>query len=189
MLGKAAERIIRTQWRSVQELADELYAIFRGNAPIISSGPVLLTPDPGVPAIQITQATSDPTPPITVNGKPITAGGGGGGTDLGDITWVGQNPGDGPNATPPPSDNPIVLWGLVVGKLSVNTYSVRCWAKNPDTSPPIAVLSVQQGLIDADDVIPTGTPVVVVAFPGTVLGVRTIVKAVMQVPVFLEATP
>lgn len=188
MLGKAAERIIRTSWRSVDELAQELYAIFRGDAPIISSGPVQLTPQDGVPAIEITQPPGSTTPPITVNGAPITVNGGGG-NNFGDITWTGQVPTDKPDATPAPSDNPITLYGEVVGKLSGDTYSVRCWAKNPDTSPPIAILTVQQRAIDPADTIPPLTPVVVVAFPGTVLGVRTIVKAVMQVPVFFPPGP
>lgn len=189
MLGKAAERIIRTSWRSVNELAQELYAIFRGDAPIISSGPVQLSPDPGVPAIQITQTPGDDTPPITVNGQPITTSGGGG-TDLGDIDWPGSDPTTITDATPAtPSDNPITLYGEVVAKINGDTYSVRCWAKNPDTAPPIGILPVQQRLIDPDDTIPPTTPVFVIAFPGTVGGVRTIIKAVMQTPVWLGEQP
>lgn len=180
MLGKAAVRFIRTQWRSVQEFAEECYALFNDDFPISHSGPITLTPEPGTTAINII-TSDDETPPITVNGEPLTPGGGGGGTDLGDIDWPGQVPGEGGDATPSAADNPITLWGRVISKLGADTYSVRCWAKNPDTSPPIAILAVQQGLIDADDEIPAGTPVLVLAFPGG----GTIAKAVMQVPVFL----
>lgn len=182
MLGKAAVRFIRTQWRSIQEFAEECYALFNDEFPITHSGPITLTPAPGTTAINIV-TSDDITPPITVNGHPITTGGGG--TDLGDITWPDQVPADKTDATPLPANNPITLWGRVVAKLSGDTYSVRVWAKNPDTSPPIGVLTVQQGLIDAADTIPPNTPVIVLAFPST----GTIAKAVMQVPVFLEATP
>lgn len=180
MLGKAAVRFIRTQWRSLQDFAEECYAIFNDKLPLSHSGPITLTPEPGTTAINIITSDDD-TPPITVDGEPISTGGGGG-TDLGDIDWPDLPPGDVDLAIPPPSDNPIALWGRVIAKLSGDTYSVRCWAKDPDSFPAIGVLTVQQGLIDDDDEIPPLTPVLVLAFPVN----GTIGKAVMQVPVFLE---
>jgi hypothetical protein len=186
MLGKEAARIVRTEWYSVQALAEELYAIFRDDLPLTHSGPITLTPEPGTTAINIV-TSDDTTPPITVNGEPIATGGGGGGTDLDDITWPGHDPAD-TDAFPLPQDNPISLYGEVVAKVEGAVYNVRVWAKNPLTSPALGVLPVRQMLIDADDEIPPGTPVCpVIVFPGTVGGVRTIQAAVMQVPVFLEA--
>ncbi len=184
MLGKAAVRFIRTKWRSVQDFAEECYALFNDKLPLSHSGPITLTPEPGTTAITIITDGDDTVPPITVNGLPIGTSGGGGGTDLSDIDWPDLPPGDEADAIPSPADNPIALWGRVVAKLSGDTYAVRCWAKNPDTSPAIGVLTVQQGLIDADDEIPPLTPVMVLAFPSS----GAIAKAVMQVPVWLEAT-
>lgn len=180
MLGKAAVRFIRTQWRSVQDFAEECYALFNDKLPLTHSGPITLTPEPGTTAINIITSDDD-TDPITVNGQPITTGGGGGGTDLRDIEWPDLPTEDEILAIPPPGDNPIPLYGEVIAKISGDTYSVRCWARDPDSFPPIGVLTVQQRLIDPDDTIPPNTPVQVLAFPNG----GVIQKAVMQVPVFL----
>ncbi|HUR53511.1 MAG TPA: hypothetical protein VMZ71_05250 [Gemmataceae bacterium] len=185
MLGKAAVRFIRTQWRSVQDFAEECYALFSDDLPLSHSGPITLTPEPGTTAINIV-TTDDTTPPITVNGDPLPNSGGGGGTDLGDITWPGAVPGD-EDGIPSPADNPISLYGVVVAKVEGPVYNVRVYAKNPLTSPALGVIPVRQMQIDPDDEIPPGTPVApVIVFPGTVGGVRTVQSAIMQVPVFLE---
>lgn len=121
-----------------------------------------------------------PSPPAT------TGGGGGGGTDLGGIDFPGQDPKDRTVAVPAPSDNPIALHGVVGSKLNGQTYSVTCYAKSPQTGRPIGVLRVRQAQIDSDDTIPPGTGVMVLAFPGKDGDTRTILDAIMYVPVFLE---
>ncbi len=63
MLGRAAERFIRTKWASVQELAEELYATF--------------SPDQTIQASQIiiNQAANNQAPPFVINRAPGSSGG------------------------------------------------------------------------------------------------------------------
>ena len=89
MLGRAAERFIRTVWRTPQELAEELYATFSPLQPIEAS------------KIIINQSPEDASPPFVINRPGDASGptiqinrGGGGATTFGDITIHGNNYGD-----------------------------------------------------------------------------------------------
>lgn len=62
MLGRAAERFIRTKWSSIDELAQELYATFSPDAPIQAS------------QIIINQAAGNTAPPFIVNRQPGATG-------------------------------------------------------------------------------------------------------------------
>lgn len=85
MLGRAAERFIRTQWKSVQELAEELYATFSPQAPLEAS------------SIVINQLPGQQTAPFVINRAPDTNGGSiqinkdGGSNNFGDVNINGDN--------------------------------------------------------------------------------------------------
>lgn len=86
MLGRAAQRFIRTTWPSVQELAEELYATFSPLQPIEAS------------KIIINQDPNDDSPPFVINRGGDAVGpsmvvnrGGGGSTTFGDITIHGND--------------------------------------------------------------------------------------------------
>lgn len=85
MLGRAAERFIRTKWKSVDDLAQELYACFSPDLPIQAS------------SIVINQAPNDTSPPFTVNRAPGGSGPtmvinrDGGTNNFGDININGTN--------------------------------------------------------------------------------------------------
>lgn len=196
MLGRAARRFLRTRWKSVQHLAEELFAMFHRSMTVFAER-IVLTPQPGDPRspVEIIQPADSVAPAITITqgnttitiGGPNGGTGGGGGPDLTEIDFPGSNPGDVNVSVPPPQDNPIPLWGVVVAKVDGSLYQVRCWARDPLSAPPVGVLEVVQGLIDPTATIPAGTPTIVLAFPGlNENNQRTILRAVMQVPVWLE---
>lgn len=62
MLGRAAERFIRTRWTSIDDFAQECYAIFSPDAPIQAS------------SIIINQAAGNTAPPFVVNRQPGATG-------------------------------------------------------------------------------------------------------------------
>lgn len=241
MIGRAAERFIRTTWASVQELAEELYATFSKDLPIQAS------------RVIINQAEGDQSTPITINrggtaeGPTITinrgdggsvnyggidihgnqygdtnfdfggfggtntyglpggsgsrldigffppgggidefgsgdsgSGGSGGGVDLSGIYFPNQEFG----SVPIPQDNPILLYGEVVGKESGRNYSVNVWAKTPE-GPRIGTLVVRFPMLDPSEEMPEGTHVPVLCFPGYSGLSRVIVDAVGWIPVYL----
>lgn len=187
MFHEYAIRLIRERWPTPTELAEELFAIFRSNIPLTHNGPITLTQDTDAPPLTINLRDDDTTGGIVINrgGTPInfpgSGGGGGGGTDLDDITWP-----DEPDviAVPDPQETPFPLWGVILSKVNGSVYRVRCWAKDPASSPPIATLNVTQGLVDPAEEIPAGTPVIVIVFPvieGTTIRVGS---AYMQSPVW-----
>ncbi len=62
-----APRLLREKWGSVQELAEELFAMFTSKVPLVSDVPIRFTALPdGVPQISVARAVDDPTPAITV---------------------------------------------------------------------------------------------------------------------------
>lgn len=85
MLGRQAQRFIRTKWASAQELAEELYATFSPLMPIEAS------------KIIINQNPDDESPPFVINrpgdatGPTITINRGGGDTNFGDTNIHGAN--------------------------------------------------------------------------------------------------
>lgn len=88
MLGRPAERFIRTEWASVQELAEEIYATFSPLLEIEAS------------KITINQEAGDTSPPFVIN-RPSDATGpgfvinkGGGTNNFGDIDIHGSDFGD-----------------------------------------------------------------------------------------------
>lgn len=192
LFREAAARFKRTNWRSVQTLADELFSVFSSQLELTPQS-VTINQAAGatLPPLVINQPAGSTTPPIQINrGDETTTigpgggGGGGGGIDLGDIIFPGQVPADAEAATPPPALNPIALHGRVVGKVGGTIYSVRCWAKNPVLYPPIGVLEVEFPDVDADDTIPVGARCPVIMFPKSVLGVVQPDKAIGYVAVF-----
>jgi hypothetical protein len=106
--------------------------------------------------------------PDTGIATPPTGGTGGttgGGPDLGDIDYPSGPPD--PAAIPAPSENPIVLYGEVNSKIDGNRYSVRCWAKDPLTSLPIATLEVYVAGLDPTEELTLNHPMPVIVFPSS----------------------
>lgn len=204
IFGKQGERVIRTQWKSVQDLAEELYAIFQQDLPITASSVTIQQPQGATtPPLQINTPSGGDGPIIDIshgdqnftfnpgdfndNGQFNGGSGGTGGTiDFGDIVWPGQDPGNKDAATPDPSNPPIALYGVVKSQVSDNVYEVEVWAKSPALYPSIGIINVRAPALDTSDILPAGYVVSVTAFPGEVLGVRTIEDAVMYPAVFAE---
>lgn len=233
MLGRAAERFIRTTWPDIQSLAEELFATFSRDLPIQASQ-IIITQQPGdeSPPFVINRPGDADGPSMVVNrggggdstfgditihgndygatdfnftpgyGLPDRNGdslelfdfppgggiagvgeGGGGGADLGDITFPGQEA----NSIPAPTDNPFMLYGEVVAKESGQTYSVNVWAKSP-TGPRAGTISVRFPMVGPAEDIPAGTPTPVICFPALVGDTRTISDAVGFVPTFLPTS-
>lgn len=175
MFSYRAIRLRREVWESVQQLAEEIYAIFqtegvdqlRGSldiTPTDDTTPININLPPGVgeagPGITITRG--DTTITISPEGITVTSGGVttpiGGGTDLTQIVGLDN----------PPSQAPFTLLGYVVSGSGSN-YQVELFAGGDS----IGTVSVTQLLIDPDEEIPPGTPVYVVGQPVTSGGVTT----------------
>ena len=198
LFGEAAARLLRRGWGSVQQLAEEINSIFNSTNIDLSPASITINQPAGatIPPITINQPEGTGVAPIqVVRGDTIInlggtgpggPGGGGGGINLGDIQWPGQEPDDEDEAVPPSAMNPIALHGRVVGKEGGNTYSVRCWARNPNRYPPIGVLSVQFPDVSTAETIPNGTRCPVIMFPEERLGVIQPEFSIGYVPVFLE---
>lgn len=196
MLGVAAMRIIRTKWKEPVTLSQELYALLSKPLKIEPSQIVInQSADATTPPIVINQPPGSTIPPFQINRGDQTVdlgslgggSGGGGGIDLGDIEFPEQDPGDREQAVPPSALNPIPLHGRVTGKTGGRTYSVRCWAKNPNVYPSLGVLPVEFPDVDPDDTIPSGTRCPVIMFPKEVFGVISPDFSIGYVPVFLQA--
>ena len=125
LFGNVGARFKRTMWKSVQNLADELFGVFTSNDIDLSPRTITINQPDGatLPPLVINQPEGSTVPPIQVTRGNTTisvggtgeGGGGGGGIDLGEIEWPGQNPGEGEEATPPSALNPIALHGIVAG--------------------------------------------------------------------------
>lgn len=181
-----ALRLRRTDWPNPSMLADEIFSIFRSLSDIIAVIENGKQTTGGGDTTNINEGSNFGGTTVTIGDETIQTGFG---PNYGAIEWPGQNANDGDAATPNPANNPIVLYGEIVAKISGSMYSVRCYAKDPSSSPPVGVLTVRQGLINPDETIPAGTPVVVIAFPTTptIAGSPLVISsAVMQVPVWLE---
>lgn len=197
LFGSETERIIRTKWKNPVALSQELWALFQGDIPITQNAPITITqenPDDPRPRLTFDLPPGGDGPVIRFHrgdeifdfGPEDFGGGGGGGTDLGKIDFPGGDPTTKDAATPAAIDTPFTLYGEVQAQRSGAIYDVKVWAKSPWLgAPAIGIIPVRQAQIATDDVIPTNTSVLVVCFPGEHLGVRTILDAVMQVPVFL----
>ena len=195
MLGVAAMRFIRTQWRSTQNLAEELFALFSRPLKIQPSQIIIEQgEDATEPAILIRRPEGSEAPTISIQTGDITTpftsgtsdnGETGTGIDLGDITFPDQDDDDVAVAVPDPTDNPFTLFGQVVEKVSGRNYKVSVWAKNPDTAPRLGTLTVTMAGLDVDEELPADTSCLVLCFPETVNGERTIGKAISVIPIFL----
>lgn len=198
LFGGAGARMLRTGWKSVQDLAQELNAIFNSTNIDLQPSSITINQAPGatIPPLVINQPGNTGVAPIQINrGDTVItvggtggggSGGGGGGVDLGEIEWPGQEPEDEEEATPPSALNPIALHGRVVGKVGGTLYSVRCWARKPTEYPPIGVLQVEFPAVDPADTIPVGTPCPVIMFPRLVFNVIQPDVSVGYVSVFTE---
>jgi hypothetical protein len=183
-LFDASSRLYRTDWPNPQMLAQELFAIFRS----------LLEKEVAAAGSSTTVETTEGSttrPSDNIGGVTVTKGGetfnSGSGPDYNAIDWPDFDAGD-TTGTPDPTLNPITLYGEVLSKEGGSTYRVKCWAKDPATSAPISTLSVRQGLIDPDETIPAGTPVLVIVFlkePLVAGGPFRVASARMQVPVWM----
>lgn len=198
LFGEAGARFLRTRYKNVQTLAEELFSVFSGAVDLTPQSITINQPAGAtIPPITINQPAGTTTPPIQINRGDTTVtlggtggGGGAGGIDLGGIQFPGQDPADKADATPPPAMNPIMLHGVVTGKTSSNVYSVRCYARNPLTYPPIGVLQVTFPAVDPADTIPTGTPCPVIMFTKIVFNVTQPDAAFGYIAVFaLPETP
>lgn len=187
MFEEQSIRLLREKWKTIQELAEELFAIFQTRGLIKHDGSLQLTPTDSEVPLQITlpNTPGETGPGVTITrgdtnitispeGVIITSGGtsttlGSGGTDLTRIVGLEDAP----------SQAPFVVMGYVVSG-SGSSYQVELFTAGQS----IGVVSVTQLLIDADEVIPEGTPVYVVGQPVTANGVTT-ATYVMQVPVWL----
>lgn len=196
IFGQAAARFLRTRYQDAETLAKELFAVFTSSNVDLQPASITINQPAGatIPPIVINQPEGSTVPPIQVKsgGTVLNIGGstdsgGGGGIDLGEIEWPGQEPGDEEEATPPSALNPISLHGVVIGKVGGNVYSVRCWAKNPSLYPPIGVLQVEFPDVDEDEVIPNGARCPVTMFPKIVFNVVQPDKSIGYVPVFLSS--
>lgn len=193
LFGEAGARFLRTRYKNVQTLAEELFSVFSGAVDLTPQSITINQPAGAtIPPIQINQPAGTTTPPIQINRGDTTItlggtggdGGGAGGINLGSVQFPGQDPGDKADATPSPALNPIMLHGQVVGKVGGKVYSLKCWAKNPSTSPPIGVLQVTFLDVDVDDVVPNGATCPVIMFPKIVFNVVQVDSCIGYVPVF-----
>lgn len=195
LFGEAGARFLRTRYKNVQTLAEELFSVFTGAVDLEPQSITINQPAGAtIPPITINQVPGTTTPAINiVNGDTVIqfggsagggGGGGGGGIDLADIQFPGQEPEDVETAVPPPALNPIPLHGLVLGKEGGNTYRVRCWAKNPDLYPSIGVLQVVFPDVSSAETIPAGLRCPVIMFPKIVFNVIQPDLSIGYVPVF-----
>ncbi len=189
MFSYRAMRLRREVWESVQQLAEEIYAIFqtegvdqlRGSldiTPTDDTPPININLPPGVgeagPGITITRGGTTIT--IAPEGITTTSGGvttpiGGGGTDLTQIVGLEDAP----------SQSPVEVLGRILSGTG-DTYQVELFANPADGS--FATVTVTQLQIDEDEQIPAGTWTKVTIFPVTSGGVTT-ANYFMQVPVWL----
>jgi hypothetical protein len=155
-------------------LAQNLISIFGATHPDGQTvdGPITFRqPRADVPALVV-----EPFPNATV---PALAGGGGGGGETPaqvDFSDFG---------TPDPAGVtqafPIVLYGIVQGKVGGAVYQVTCYF-GPTSGPPLGTFQVTQGQIDPASTIPSGTEVLVWCSVGSGFKVG---EMRMVVPVFL----
>jgi hypothetical protein len=88
----ASSRLVRDNWSSVQELAEELYAMFNSDGPIQVDSPLVLLPSAGGgPSLSIRRPAGDLSSPIEITrgdgDNPETIGLGGSGQTFGGLTF------------------------------------------------------------------------------------------------------
>jgi hypothetical protein len=196
LFQEAAARFVRTGWKSVQDLALEINAVFNSTNIDLSPRSITFNQPAGATdaPLVFNQPEGSTVAPIQINRGDTTieiggtggTGGGGGGVDLGEIEGPGHPPAEAEDATPPSSLNPIPLHGVVIGKVGGTVYSVRCWARNPATHASIGILNVEFAGADPDDTIPNDTPCPVLMFPQILYNVVQPEKAFGYLPLFLE---
>lgn len=190
MFEEESIRLLREKWRSTQQLAEEIFAIFQTRGLLEHDGSLRVTPTNDEPPLQvvlpstpgetgagITITRGDTVINISPEGITITNGDttttlGSGGTDLGQVVGLED----------PPSSAPFVVIGRVVSGTGA-TYQVELFS-DQTASQSFGTVQVTQLQIDADEQIPANTWALVVGFPVTANGVTTATYA-MQVPVWL----
>jgi hypothetical protein len=176
MFEEQSIRLLREKWRTVQELAEELFAIFQTRGDIGHDGSLTLRPTDANPPLRIVQpfsptsSTAD-NPGITItrggttttitagdviiNGQSLVGGdfggGSGGGTNLNQIVGLVNTP----------EFAPFILLGEVVSGSGSN-YQVRVFS-TPDTN--LGTVSAIQVQIDPAETIPAGTFCQVIGLP------------------------
>ncbi len=189
MFEEQSIRLLREKWRSTQQLAEEIFAIFQTEGLIEHVGSLKVTPSDSEPGLQvvlpggpgetgagITITRGDTTINIAPEGVTITSGDttttlGGGGTNLTQIVGLENQP----------SQAPFVLAGKVISGTGAN-YVVEVYADAGFTS--MGQVNATQVQIDPDEQIPADTWTQVLGFPVTVGGVTT-ATYYLFVPVWL----
>lgn len=176
---EAADRLRRTVWNNVEELANEVWTVFKTGR-IDTSRPSTFSndADPTGPPVDIKQRPADAWPAITIekgpntvnitlgddgsltfsdeNGDPVTVNGvdGVAGND-------GQNGQDGQTGAVMAAASAVC--GVVVGQSSGSAYSVRCYL-GPPTGTSIGTVLMTAANLDPDETIPAGFEVAAVGF-------------------------
>lgn len=148
--GEQAGRLLREKWKSVLELAEELFAMSQVRGPLVANDPLILniSADSGVSPIQI-RYTGD-LPPITVVHGDDTM-------SLTDAEDEAVNPIQ-PGSEPPPATASVFLGTVTGGGPGVGPYSVQLVGGS--------TVSVLQQQIDAAETVAAGTVVYVVLVSG-----------------------
>lgn len=150
IFGDQVIRLLRTKWKSPQELAEELYAMFSADIPLKIEGPVEITTTTQEPPLTIRNYGDSPQD-IRIISQNNTTGG---------IKMKDNNP---PQFDPPSSDPGVptqVLPGRVVSRKQQATYLVDLYGDGPDEDPTERV-EVKQLQISQEDEIPADTWVLV----------------------------
>lgn len=176
---EAADRLRRTVWNNVEELANEVWTVFKTGR-IDTSRPATFTNDdePTAPPITTKQRPADEWPAINITRGPnevnITLGDDGSLTfsdENGDPVTIngvdGLNGGDGQDGedgqTGTVSSATSAVCGVVAGRSSGAVYSVRCYL-GPPTGVSIGTVLMTAANLDPGDEIPVGFEVQAVGF-------------------------
>jgi hypothetical protein len=149
MFSKQAMRLLRTTWRDVNMLAQELFSMFQKDIPLEHSGPVKLNGEPGRPALTIDQSGGDfsDTPAIRINRGRDESPADIGADDEGlvfrapDFKFVYDDgrerklddPGEGGEEEKEPKDG--VFLGQVASAIGSTTWTMRAFLDGPNAQP------------------------------------------------------
>ena len=181
---EAADRLRRTVWTNVEELANEVWTVFKTGR-IDTSRPSTFSndDDPTGPPATFKQRPTDQWPAINItrgpsevnitlgddgsltfsdeNGDPVTINGVNGinGTNGAD-GGAGDN---GQNGTVTVTSATSAVCGVIVGQSSGAVYSVRCYL-GPPSGASIGTVLMAAANLDPDEALPSGMEVVAVGF-------------------------
>lgn len=184
--SRAADRLRRKSWKDIAEAINEVWTVFKtGTIDAASPSSFSNDADPTAPPIVTKQRPGDNWPAITIgkgdnainltigdtggltitdgNGNTVTPNDGADGTGTngtnGDNGQNGQNGQTGVVQVASQS-----LAGVIVGKVSGTTYSVKCYQADPSSNPSIGTVNMTAANLDPADEIPVGFEVVTVGF-------------------------